>query len=38
MTPIVSDLQYNPVNDNNTDGRCPIEVTVRILQMLNPKP
>ncbi|XP_019851674.1 PREDICTED: uncharacterized protein LOC100636115 isoform X10 [Amphimedon queenslandica] len=27
MTPSISPIQYNPVNDNNTDGRCPVEVT-----------
>ena len=29
MIPTISEQQYNPVRDNNTDGRCPVEVTVR---------
>ena len=28
MTPTVSDQQYNPVRDNNTNDRCPIDATV----------
>ena len=28
MTPTASDQQYNPVRDNNTDDRCPIDATV----------
>uniref|UniRef100_A0A1X7UY64 DOMON domain-containing protein n=1 Tax=Amphimedon queenslandica TaxID=400682 RepID=A0A1X7UY64_AMPQE len=27
MTPSISPILYNPVNDSNTDGRCPVEVT-----------
>ena len=28
MTPTATDQQYNPVRDNNTDDRCPINTTV----------
>ena len=28
MTPTATDQQYNPVRDNNTDDRCPINATV----------